>query len=282
MSDAAVAAMLRAGGTGWRVAVLGLSVPLGNRGGWRRLGRWLRRGGVGVVPYLLFNFGLATGAGARRAAREAGVPAVRVANVNDPAFAGRLRAAGVDLLVSLHFDQVIGAACLAAVPRGGVNLHPSLLPRHRGAMPAFWALADAARVAGGRDAPAGATGPSRGSAWDSVPRDGGPGLGEPGFGEPGFGVTVHRIAPRLDAGAILARRAVALLAGLSATAAARALHDAGVAPLLEALDALAAGRGEGSEVPTLPYRPFPDRAALRAARRAGVRLLRPRDLLRRS
>ena len=101
-------------------------------------------------------------------------------------------------------------------------------------------------------------------------------------GEPGFGVTVHRIAPRLDAGAILARRAVALLAGLSATAAARALHDAGVAPLLEALDALAAGRGEGSEVPTLPYRPFPDRAALRAARRAGVRLLRPRDLLRRS
>ena len=101
---------------------------------------------------------------------------------------------------------------------GGINLHPSLLPLHRGPVPTIHALAE-----------------------DS----------------PRFGVTVHRLAARIDAGAILAQRAVALPAGVTASAAARALHRAGVPLLEEALAALAAGTATERCPEPLPYCPFP-------------------------
>ena len=83
---------------------------------------------------------------------------------------------------------------------------------------------------------------------------------------PLFGVTVHRTVARIDAGAILAQRAVPLPADVSASAAARALHLAGV-PLLEAvIAALAAGAAEERQVVPLPYCPFPPPALLRRVR----------------
>nr|WP_282572051.1 formyltransferase family protein [Roseomonas acroporae] len=204
-----------------------------------------------MLPYLFVNFSLPRLAAALRRAeaplpalcRARGIPLVEVAEVNGPAMRDAIRAARPDLLVSFHFDQILSAATLALAPLGGVNLHPSLLPRHRGPIPAFWAL------------------------WEGAMR------GEP----PAFGVTAHRLVPRIDAGAVLAQRAVALPAGVSASGAARLLHLAGVAVLDEALAALRQGRGEGEAPAPLPYCPFPDAATLRQAARRGVRLVNRAD-----
>lgn len=43
-----------------------------------------------------------------------------------------LRESGVDLVVLAGFMRIVGAPLLAAFPRRIINIHPSLLPRHRG------------------------------------------------------------------------------------------------------------------------------------------------------
>jgi methionyl-tRNA formyltransferase len=229
------------------LALLVRSVP-GGLGGTLRQGiRPLARSGPLLLPYLLANYALpGWAAAARRLAGTArpdglaavaaacGVPLLDVAAVNGAATQEALARARADLLVSFHFDQIFAPETLAAAPRGGINLHPSLLPRHRGPVPTIWALAE--------DPPA-------------------------------FGVTVHRLAPRIDAGAVLAQRAVKLPEGVTASAAARALHEAGVPLLEEVLATLAAGEdpAAGRDDPPLPYCPFPPPAVLRALARRGRR-----------
>ena len=247
ISDAAVAALLR-GPVGERVVLPGRSVP---RNPALETWRHLRRLGPRLLPYLAVNYALPRWAGAVRrmagggpgtvaaAAAERGIPLRDLAAVNGPVAAATIRAALPDLLLTCHFDQILSAATIALAPLGGINLHPSLLPRHRGPVPTIWALAE--------DPPA-------------------------------FGVTVHRLVPRIDAGAILAQAAVALPPGTTASAAARALHLAGV-PLLErVVAALEAGEAAEREVAPLPYRPFPPAALLRALRRRGGRTVDLRDL----
>lgn len=47
-----------------------------------------------------------------------------------------------DLIVSLHYRKRIPKEALAIARMGGVNLHPSLLPKHRGANSIPWAIID--------------------------------------------------------------------------------------------------------------------------------------------
>lgn len=54
--------------------------------------------------------------------------------------APRIREAEPELLVSWFWTKKIPPAVLAIAPRGGVGVHPSLLPRHRGPDPFFWAI----------------------------------------------------------------------------------------------------------------------------------------------
>ncbi len=234
LSAEAVEAFLRAQGES--VVLIGRSDPSrpGAGGLLGQAWRHLRRSGPRLLPYLAVNYALRPAPG--RLARS-GVPVVEVSDVNGPAMAAAIRAARPDLLVSLHFDQIFRAETLALAPRGGINLHPSLLPRHRGPVPTVWAL------------------------------------GEP---EPCFGVSVHRLVPRIDAGAILAQRAVSLPQGTTASAAARALHLAGVPLLAEAIAGLDAGR----EVAPLPYCPFPPPGLLRRLARQGRHLADGADLRR--
>ncbi|MCR0982019.1 formyltransferase family protein [Roseomonas populi] len=232
------------------MVLLGLSNPYRRSAGgllgqaWRHF----RRSGPGMLGYLAVNMALprlagalARGAGSLAAlARAGGIPVAVVEDVNGPAFHAALRAARPDLILTFHFDGILSAATIAVAPMGGINVHPSLLPRHRGPIPTFWAGMEA---------------------------------------EPAHGVTVHRLVPRIDAGPVLAQRVVALPPGITASAAARHLHRAAVPLIGEVLAALAAGAAAESPagVP-LPYCPFPDRAALRAARRRGVRLLDAADI----
>jgi methionyl-tRNA formyltransferase len=45
-----------------------------------------------------------------------------------------------DILVSFAYGRIFGPKFLALFPRGGINVHPSLLPKHRGASPIQAAL----------------------------------------------------------------------------------------------------------------------------------------------
>ncbi len=71
-----------------------------------------------------------------------------------------------DLLLSVGYPRVLSPSVLAAAPDGGVNVHPSLLPRYRGPSPVFWQVA---------------------------------------LGETRSGVTVHRMTSGVDEGPILAQ-----------------------------------------------------------------------------
>ncbi|MEI9952007.1 MAG: formyltransferase family protein [Pseudomonadota bacterium] len=74
-----------------------------------------------------------------------------------------------DLLVSWFWTRLLPAAWLNGAAQGGIGVHPSLLPRHRGPNPYFWSI-------------------------DS--------------GDSEAGVTLHTLAPEYDTGAILLQRAI--------------------------------------------------------------------------
>jgi methionyl-tRNA formyltransferase len=226
-----------------RVVLVGLSDPMRPAAGgtFGQLRKHLARSGPRILPYLALGFGLpGQGRALRRAAAATGAGCVTVRDVNGPDFAAALAASGAELAVTLHFDQILAAGTIARLPLGGINLHPALLPRHRGPVPAFWALAE-------------------------------------GGGE--TGVSLHRLAPRIDAGDLLGQARVALPAGISALEAARRLHLAGLGLFPPVIEALVAGREPAATaLPLLPYCPFPDRAALRGAARRGVRLTRVADI----
>lgn len=76
-----------------------------------------------------------------------------------------------DILVSFAYGSLFPPPFLSLFARGGVNIHPSLLPRHRGAAPIQSAILCGDRLTG---------------------------------------VSVQRLAPRMDAGDILARQEVPL------------------------------------------------------------------------
>lgn len=64
----------------------------------------------------------------------ASVPILKPARLNAEARA-ELALLRPELLVSFAYGHIFGPKFLALFPRGGLNIHPSLLPRHRGAAP---------------------------------------------------------------------------------------------------------------------------------------------------
>ena len=65
----------------------------------------------------------------------AGLRVEHVSKVRDAAEIARIQAIGAQGALLADFGQIIPSALLEHYPRGIVNLHPSLLPRHRGASP---------------------------------------------------------------------------------------------------------------------------------------------------
>lgn len=222
--------------------------------------RHLARSGPAILPYLGVNFGIPdlvapasgltrrlAGTGAAPGAtplktlcRTLGIPTLTVDDVNGPDVAAAFAAHAPDGIVTFHFDQILSGATLALAPLGGLNVHPGLLPRHRGPVPTIHALA------------------------------------EP---EPDFGVTVHRLAVTIDAGAILEQRALRLPDDTTATQASLLLHAEGRIMLDRVLARLAEGTlGDGETPPIQAYCPFPNRALLADLRRRGRKLTDVRDL----
>ncbi len=68
-------------------------------------------------------------------ARELGLPLIQPARVRTPDSVAALQAIAPDLIVLADYGQLIPRVLLDLPPRGFLNLHPSALPRHRGAAP---------------------------------------------------------------------------------------------------------------------------------------------------
>ncbi len=68
-------------------------------------------------------------------AAELGLDAVELEDVNDPDGLAWLTSTAPDLVAVVAFGQKLGPAVRSAAPWGCLNIHPSLLPRWRGAAP---------------------------------------------------------------------------------------------------------------------------------------------------
>jgi methionyl-tRNA formyltransferase len=136
-------------------------------------------------------------------ARARGVPVLQPAKVRDGALAGALGALTPDLLVVVAYGRILGTDLLRLAPQGAVNVHASLLPRHRGAAPIQWALA---------------------------------------AGDTETGVTVMQMDEGLDTGDVLLQRTLAISPDDDGDRLARRLSPLGGEALVEALALLSAGR----------------------------------------
>ena len=105
------------------------------------------------------------------AALELGLAVYQPEKVRDPAVTERLQRLAPDVLVVVAYGQIIPAPVLAIPRHGAVNVHASLLPRHRGAAPIARAIM---------------------------------------AGDAETGVTIMRMDEKLDHGPILASRATAI------------------------------------------------------------------------
>jgi len=69
------------------------------------------------------------------AAEELGLEVFQPEKIRTPESVARLRSASPELMVVVAYGQIIPRSVLEIPPRGIVNVHGSLLPRHRGAAP---------------------------------------------------------------------------------------------------------------------------------------------------
>ncbi|HLM73120.1 MAG TPA: formyltransferase family protein, partial [Polyangiaceae bacterium] len=60
---------------------------------------------------------------------------------NSPALLKLVKSLKPDLLVSWFWTSLLPMDLMRAARLGGIGVHPSLLPRHRGPDPTFWAIA---------------------------------------------------------------------------------------------------------------------------------------------
>ena len=135
----------------------------------------------------------------KAAADGMGIPVLQPESLEDPSFLNALRALDADLFAVVAF--LILPRPVLEIPRAGsVNLHPSLLPKYRGAAPIPWAIIR---------------------------------------GETETGITIFRLAPHVDAGDILHQTRVAIDADETAGELSDRLKELGADTLVEAIEELA-------------------------------------------
>ena len=78
----------------------------------------------------------------RRIARRYGLPVYSTRDINSPGLRDRVAGWKPDLFVSIYMNQLFGPELLAISRLGTTNVHPSLLPRHRGMAPYVWAMSE--------------------------------------------------------------------------------------------------------------------------------------------
>lgn len=76
----------------------------------------------------------------KREAQKAGLPIAQPERINAPRTLERLQAAHPEAIVVAAYGQLLRPAVFDLPPLGTINIHASLLPRHRGAAPVNWAI----------------------------------------------------------------------------------------------------------------------------------------------
>ena len=82
------------------------------------------------------------------AARELGIEVFQPERIRVPEAVARIAASRPELIVVVAYGQIIPRSVLEIPPRGVLNVHASLLPRHRGAAPIAHAILGGDRVTG--------------------------------------------------------------------------------------------------------------------------------------
>jgi methionyl-tRNA formyltransferase len=141
-----------------------------------------------------------------RIAGHLGRPVEVAADINAEPFIRCLREYAPDLVIMASFDQIVRPDLLAIPRLGWLNIHPSVLPRHRGPEPIYWAIAQGDRESG---------------------------------------ITLHWAVERIDAGPILEQRTVPILPTDTAGTLCKRLVVAGLEALDATLIRLAAGDTHG-------------------------------------
>ena len=169
---------------------------------------------VGVVcqPDRARGRGLAVSAPAvKQLAERHGLPLLQPERVRDPAFQDALRALAPDLIVVAAYGRILPRAVLELPPHGCINVHASLLPRHRGAAPIARAIL----------------------AGDTV-----------------TGVTIMAMNEEMDAGDMLLRRETPILADDTGGSLGERLARIGAEAIGAAIDGLQAGTLRPTPQPT--------------------------------
>src|SRR5262245_58762512 len=104
--------------------------------------------------------------GMKKIAVEHNLPVFQPESSNTPESIEHIRTFGADIFVVAAYGQILSSDLLRVPPKGGINVHASLLPKYRGAAPINWAIY---------------------------------------HGETETGVTIIRMSPRMDAGEMLAQ-----------------------------------------------------------------------------
>lgn len=78
----------------------------------------------------------------KRFAEEHGLHVLTPPDASAPEFVKHLAALGADLIIVCDYGQFLKANLLRLPLRGSINVHPSLLPKYRGAAPIQWAIAN--------------------------------------------------------------------------------------------------------------------------------------------
>jgi methionyl-tRNA formyltransferase len=133
------------------------------------------------------------------------LPVLQPETLRDEAAVAQLAALRPDVGVVAAYGEILRKVVLAIPPLGYLNIHPSLLPRHRGPTPVPGAIL---------------------------------------AGDAETGVTVMKLDARMDAGPVLAQRRVPLPPDARAKALTEELFVLGAALLAETLAPYAAGRVE--------------------------------------
>ncbi|MBN3725728.1 formyltransferase [Burkholderia sp. Ac-20379] len=141
-------------------------------------------------------------------AREHGIPVLTPADPASTELREAVSAARPDFIFSFYYRHMLPVALLALAPRGAYNMHGSLLPKYRGRVPTNWAVLN---------------------------------------GETETGATLHEMAAKPDAGAIVGQTAVPILPDDTAAQVFDKVTVAAEQTLWRVLPALLAG-----EAPHLP------------------------------
>jgi methionyl-tRNA formyltransferase len=136
-------------------------------------------------------------------AQQLGLPILQPEKARDPALQQQLATLDLTLAVVVAYGQILPPALLDLPAKGCVNVHASLLPRHRGAAPIQWAILE---------------------------------------GDPLTGVTIMKLDAGLDTGPILAQRTTPIEAADTAVSLHHRLAQLGAQLLLEILPLYLQGR----------------------------------------